>query len=287
MAANLFTLGSAYQAGLVPVSSAALEGAIELNGVSVRQNLQAFRYGRLARFDPERVQALVEGPRPQPPPLEGFEDLDPETRRMLAIRAADLREYQDAAYERRYLDFVAAVAAREGPPFEVTREVVRNLYKLMAYKDEYEVARLHLRAGLRARAEATFEAPVRVSYQLHPPLLRAIGLKRKLRLGPWFTPALGVLRRLRGLRGTAFDPFGRPEVRRQERRLPDWYRSLVTRALERLDDGNHRLVVDVARLPDAIRGYEEIKLRGIERAERQADFLMRQLEGGSRPLNVV
>ena len=287
LAANLFTLGAAYQAGLLPLSAAALEGAIELNGVSVRQNLQAFRYGRLTRFDPERVQALVERPRPPAPPLDGFAELDPETRRMLAIRAADLREYQDAAYGRRYLDFVATVAGREGSPFTVTREVVRNLHKLMAYKDEYEVARLHLRAGLRARAEATFEAPVRVSYQLHPPVLRAMGLKRKLRLGPWFTPVLGALRRLRGLRGTSFDPFGRAEVRRQERRLPDWYRLLVTRALDRLDDGNSKLVLDIARLPDAIRGYEEIKLRSIERTERQAELLMRQLEGGSRPLKVV
>ena len=210
MAANLFTLGSAYQAGLLPISAAAIEGAIELNGVSVRQNLQAFRYGRLARFDPERVRALVERPRPAAPPLEGFGDLDPETRRMLAIRAAALREYQDEGYSRQYLDFVAAVAEREGPPFEVTREVVRYLHKLMAYKDEYEVARLHLRAGLQARAETAFEAPVRVSYLLHPPLLRAMGLKRKLRLGPWFTPALALLSRLKGLRGTGSTPSDAP-----------------------------------------------------------------------------
>jgi indolepyruvate ferredoxin oxidoreductase len=288
LAANVLALGYAHQAGLLPLSAAAVERAIELNGVSVRQNLQAFRYGRLARFDPERVAALVERPRPEAPPLDGFADLDPETRRMLAIRAAELREYQDERYAHRYLDFVAGVAAREGQPFAVTREVVRGLHKLMAYKDEYEVARLHLRAGLRARAAETFEAPVRVSYLLHPPLLRAWGLKRKLRLGPWFTPALGALRAMRGLRGTAFDPFGRAEVRRRERALPGWYTDLVTRALARLDDpGASRLVLDVARLPDGIRGYEEIKLRGIERAERQAELLLRQLEGGSRPLPVV
>jgi len=288
MAANLFTLGAAHQAGLLPISAAAIEGAIELNGVSVRQNVQAFRYGRLARFDPERLQALVSPPRAEAvPPLEGFAELDAETRRMLAIRAAELRAYQDDRYARSYLSFVASVASREGAPYEITREVVRGLHKLMAYKDEYEVARLHLRASLRARAEATFEAPVRVSYVLHPPLLRAMGLRRKLRLGPWFTPALRALRSARGLRGTRLDPFGRPEVRRRERALPGWYRDLVTRALARLDDGNAGLVRDVARLPDEIRGYEEIKLRSIERAERQAELLLRQIEGGHRPLPVV
>jgi indolepyruvate ferredoxin oxidoreductase len=120
-----------------------------------------------------------------------------------------------------------------------------------------------------------------------PPLLRSMGLRRKLRLGPWFTPALRALRSMRGLRGTRLDPFGRAEVRRRERALPGWYRDQVTRALSRLDDGNAGLVRDVARLPDEIRGYEDIKLRAIERAERQAELLLRQIEGGARPLPVV
>jgi len=287
MAANLFTLGHAYQAGLLPLSADAIEAAVRLNGVAVDQNLHAFRYGRLARFAPERVRQLVAAPRPEAPPLEGFDRLDPETRRVVAIRAAELREYQDARYAREYLDFVARVADRDGPPYEVTREVGRGLHRLMAYKDEYEVARLHLRAGLRARAEAAFEDPLRVTYLLHPPLLRAVGLRRKLRLGPWFTPALRALASLKGLRGTALDPFGWARVRREERRLAGWYRDLVTRALDHLDDGRRGLVLEVARLPETIRGYEEIKLRNVERAERHADLLMAQLESGRPPLRVL
>src|SRR5262252_8612378 len=276
MAANIFTVGYAYQAGLLPISAGAIESAIHLNGVSVSQNLQAFRYGRLARHHPDRVSDLVKAPRPETPPLDGFEGLDGETRRMLAIRSAELRDFQDDRYAQEYLDFVGEVAGRDGPPYAITREVVRNLYKLMAYKDEYEVARLHLK-GLRAAVASTFEAPVRVTYLLHPPLLRSIGLKRKLRLGPWFTPALTLIRRCRGLRGTWADPFGRARVRREERRLPGWYRDLVVRALDRLDDRNRSLVVEVARLPDLVRGYEDIKLRNIERAEREAELLMRRL----------
>src|SRR5499427_4149673 len=276
MAANIFTVGYAYQAGLLPISAGAIESAIHLNGVSVSQNLQAFRYGRLARHHPDRVSDLVKAPRPETPPLDGFEGLDGETRRMLAIRSAELRDFQDDRYAQEYLDFVGEVAGKDGPPHAITREVVRNLYKLMAYKDEYEVARLHLK-GLRAAVASTFEAPVRVTYLLHPPLLRSIGLKRKLRLGPWFTPALTLIRRCRGLRGTWADPFGRARVRREERRLPGWYRDLVVRALDRLDDRNRSLVVEVARLPDLVRGYEDIKLRNIERAEREAELLMRRL----------
>jgi indolepyruvate ferredoxin oxidoreductase len=283
MAANLFTLGFAYQAGLLPVTAAAIERAIRLNGVAVEPNLQAFRYGRLTKHDPDRVRALTETPRPEPSPLAGFEMLDPETRRQLALRAADLRRYQDDRYADRYLAFVADVARREGEPYEVTREVVRGLHKLMAYKDEYEVARLHLEAGLGAKAAATFESPVRVTYQLHPPFLRALGLRRKLELGPWFTPALRLLVALRRLRGTPLDPFASARVRREERRLPGWYRDLVSRALEHPD---RSLALDVARLPELIRGYEEIKLGSIERAERQAELLVRQIEGVAPRLTV-
>ena len=280
MAANVFTVGYAYQAGLVPISATAIEGAIGLNGVSVGQNLQAFRYGRLARHDPDRIGRLIDRPRPEAPPLEGFEKLDDETRRMLAVRAAELRDFQDDRYAVEYLDFVATVANTEGPPYEITREVVRNLFKLMAYKDEYEVARLHLKPRFRSAIEAAFDDPVRVTYHLHPPLLRAVGLRRKLRLGPWFRPALILLWHLRGLRGTWADPFGRARVRREERRLPGWYRDLMTRALDQVDDSNREIALELARLPAAIRGYEDIKLRNLEQVERQAVELLARLHAG-------
>ena len=251
------------------------------------QNLQAFRYGRLWGADPDRVRALVE------PPASSFETeraaalerlagrdasayvslldrvghLDAESRRLLAFRIGELIDYQDVAYAAAYVDFVLVTAAREEAVApgrrNVTHAVIRNLYKLMAYKDEYEVARLHLKPVLRAGMRGLFAAPRRVHWHLHPPLLRALGLRRKLRLGPWFAPALRALRALRRLRGTALDPFGYAEVRREERRLVPWYRELVAAALDGSGADAHDRAVEQARLPESIRGYEDIKLRTI------------------------
>jgi indolepyruvate ferredoxin oxidoreductase len=164
--------------------------------------------------------------------------------------------------------------------------VIRNLYKLMAYKDEYEVARLQLKPGLDEQVRATFSSPRRVVYNLHPPLLRAMGMRKKLALGPWFRPALGALRRMKGLRGTPLDVFGYAHVRREERRLIGWYRGLVEQALERLTPETESTVLEIARLPDAIRGYEEIKLRNIAAAEQRAADLLAALsaESSARPV---
>jgi indolepyruvate ferredoxin oxidoreductase len=147
----------------------------------------------------------------------------------------------------------------------------------MAYKDEYEVARLHTRTDFHRRTRELFVDAQRVVYNLHPPMLRALGLKRKLRLGPWFTPALRGLSRLRRLRGTPFDPFGYARVRREERRLVGWYVGLVRSALTELTPDNHDAVVAIAQLPDRIRGYEEIKLKSIADAEERAAVLRRAL----------
>jgi indolepyruvate ferredoxin oxidoreductase len=289
---NMLVLGVAYQAGLLPLTRAAIEEAIRLNGVAVEQNLQAFRYGRLWRADPDRVRALVE------PPARSFDTeraaalerfggrdagayvslldrcahLDPEARRMLALRVGELIDYQDGRYAAAYVAFVLEVAAREEVVApgrrEVTHAVIRNLYKLMAYKDEYEVARLHLKPAFRAGTLGLFAAPRRVAWHLHPPFLRALGLRRKLRLGPWFRHPLGALRALRRLRGTPFDPFGYAAVRREERRLIPWYRDLVAGALA--DADGHDAALALARLPEWIRGYEDIKLRSIAKVRGQA-----------------
>src|SRR5262249_53077238 len=188
--------------------------------------------------------------------LDRSASLDAEARRLLAVRVGELIDYQDARYAGRYVDTVLRVAAREREAtpgrVDLTHAVVRYLYKLMAYKDEYEVARLHLKPAFQAEARALFAAPRRLGWNLHPPLLRSFGLKRKLALGPWFTPALRLLCALRGLRGTALDPFGHAAVRREERRLVGWYTDLVDAALARLDAGTHATAVELARLPDAI-----------------------------------
>jgi indolepyruvate ferredoxin oxidoreductase len=294
MTTNMLVLGVAYQAGLLPLTAGAIEEAVRLNGVAVDQNLQAFRYGRLWGAEPDRVRALIE------PPASSLETeraavlerlagrdasayvslldrvgtLDPESRRLLAFRIGELIDYQDVAYAAAYVDFVLVTAAREEAVApgrqDVTHAVIRNLYKLMAYKDEYEVARLHLKPALRAGMRGLFAAPRRIHWHLHPPLLRALGLRRKLRLGPWFAPALRALRALRRLRGTAFDPFGYAEVRREERRLVPWYRDIVVAALAAPGPDAHDRAIQLARLPESIRGYEDIKLRSIAKVRGQA-----------------
>ena len=228
--ANVFLLGVAYQAGVLPVTAASIESAIDLNGTAVDLNLQAFRWGRLWVVDPERVErqaGLRTGPSGS---TEGLEDFagDPELQRMLAVRVAELTAYQDRRYAQRYLELVRRCAAAErdaGTDGTFTRTVAHQLHRLMAYKDEYEVARLLLDGG--DQVARTFGDVEKVTWNLHPPMLRAMGMKRKLKLGPWARPALVSLRSMKRLRGTRLDPFGRAEVRRTERQLIVDYAALV------------------------------------------------------------
>jgi indolepyruvate ferredoxin oxidoreductase len=202
---------------------------------------------------------------------------------MLAVRVGELIGYQDARYARQYVDFVVRAAAREQVvkpgSSALTRAVIFYLYKVMAYKDEYEVARLHLKAASAEQIRRTFEAPRRVVYHLHPPVLRALGLKRKLALGPWVTPVLRALRWLRRVRGTPLDVFGYAHVRREERRLIGWYRGLVESALDHLNPQTYDLAVEIARLPDGVRGYESIKLSNLASVQRRAAGLAERLTG--------
>jgi indolepyruvate ferredoxin oxidoreductase len=279
MASNMIVLGAAYQAGAVPVSAAAIEEAIVLNGVSVPMNTHAFRAGRLLVADPAWVQTLT---RPRVGAVEVAAELDAEARRLvdatgatgelrrlLEIRVPELIAYRNAAYARRYADVVRRV--REAERAAVSGEtrlgeaVARYLFKLMAYKDEYEVARLHLRRDVAKALEAEFPGGVRLQYNLHPPILRALGLTRKLRLGTWLDPVFRLLCAVKGLRGTALDPFGRAEVRRVERQLAGEYEALVEKALVGLSPESYERAVKLASLPDLIRGYEEVKLRNVQR----------------------
>ena len=301
MATNLFAVGVAYQLGLLPLQAESIEGAIRLNAVQVDGNIQAFRYGRLYAHDPRRVEAMIRPLRRSPDeeltralgsltPSERREydallvrcgELDAESQRLVALRAAELIDYQDVRRARRYVDFVLAAAAREaaamGRSGAVTQAVARYHYKLLAYKDEYEVARLHLRDSMSQAVTTSFSAPVRVGWQLHPPLLRALGVHRKLDLGPWFRPAFTLLRASRRLRETPLDPFGRARVRQEERALIGWYEDVVTRALGRLTPATHAGVAEIAAVPDAIRGYEDIKLRNAAAARERAATLLDRL----------
>jgi indolepyruvate ferredoxin oxidoreductase len=277
----MLVLGAAYQAGAIPVSAAAIEEAIKLNAVSVAMNTHAFRAGRLLVADPawlstikrHRLGAAVEAPHASLTPaaraLVDRVGADGELRRLLESRVPELIAYQDERYAASYVDFVSRVrtAERAAVPgdTQLSEAVARYLFKLMAYKDEYEVARLHLQADLAHALAEEFPGGVRVQYNLHPPLLRALGLTRKIKLGSWFDSAFRVLAGMKGLRGTALDPFGRAKVRRVERALPGEYRGLVERALAGLSPQTYERAVTLARLPDLIRGYEDVKLRNVDK----------------------
>lgn len=264
MPANLLLLGAAYQRGCLPVGADAIERAITLNRAAVEQNLAAFRWGRAAVADPEAVRraALPGSEREAPQKLD----------ELVATRVADLTGYQNATYARTYADDVRQVTAlaveRAGaePGAAIATAYARGLHKLMAYKDEYEVARLHLDPAEVERREREFGADAVVSVLLHPPVLRAMGMKRKIRLRRSAGVLFRGLRAARVLRGTAFDVFGRAEVRRVERELVTEYRTLVHTALTRLTPANAAAVEELAGLPELIRGYEDIKLA------RVADF---------------
>jgi len=209
----------------------------------------------------------------EPERAEGLEGV-------LDVRVPDLVEYQSRDYAAEYEAFVRDVAAieQERTPGStaVAESVARHLYKLMAYKDEYEVARLHLES---------IPSEGRFWFHLHPPLLRALGMKRKLKLGRWFVPFFRMLRATRRLRGTALDPFRFPNVRRVERELVGEYRDLVARSVARLTPETAPLVLEICDLPDTIRGYEEIKLRNVKRYRMTAERLERKLErtAGAEP----
>jgi indolepyruvate ferredoxin oxidoreductase len=248
MMTNMIALGAAWQAGLLPVSRQSLEAAIRLNGVAVDRNLDAFALGR------RQAIAVPGSPvQAQPPAAPDYE--------------AELRAYQNEAYAARFRSFVEGVRARRP---DLAPSAARNMFKLMAIKDEYEVARLLTTGTFRRRLESQWEAIESIHYHLHPPLFRRLGRKKKLRLGDWFTPALRFLAALRFLRGTPLDPFGYTAHRRLERSLPDWYARLVDRALTWDDPA---AVEEALRLPGTIRGFEQIKEESIAAAQSRAKQL--------------
>jgi indolepyruvate ferredoxin oxidoreductase len=269
--ANLLLLGAVLQHGLLPVSADAVERAIRLNGAAVATNLAAFRWGRATVAAPDAVARALAGTTSAAAPVAA-DDLDG----VLAVRVAELTGYQDAAYAARYETTVRDVARRATQATgadggeRVALAVARSLHHLMAYKDEYEVARLHLDPVERARIAAAHGEDARVTVLLHPPALRALGVRRKLRLRRSATPVFRVLAATRRLRGTPLDVFGYAHVRRVERALVGEYRDLVERALERLGPETLDDVVRLAGLPLEIRGYEDLKLRRVAEFREQA-----------------
>ncbi|MCY4070830.1 MAG: indolepyruvate ferredoxin oxidoreductase family protein [Chloroflexi bacterium] len=279
MMANMIVIGAAYQAGLLPMSSLAIEVAIELNGVKAAENQQAFRAGRLAVADPAWLAELDLGRKgavtervelsPTAKALVDSVDASGELKRLLEVRVPELIAYQNASYAQRYVEDVKRVYEKERAvcpdSHELSEAVARYLFKLMAYKDEYEVARLSLKDDVRAAMREQFGEVGRLRYHLHPPILKALGLKRKLQFGPWFKSVYRGLYALKGLRGTPFDIFGYDKVRRVERDLIHQYRRLIFAAVDELSEDNYGRAAQMAQLPDIIRGFDEVKLRNVER----------------------
>lgn len=293
MPANLITIGAAYQAGVIPIRAAAIEQAIELNGVAVAANKQAFYVGRrlvaeptwepmqgLARVGAQKVAPVLT---PAAQALVDSVGADGELNRLLTIRVPELMAYQDEGYARDYVAWVKRVYEAEqwavAGETRLSEAVARQLFKLMAYKDEYEVARLHLRPEFGAAVAAQFGEGARVTYKLHPPFLRALGMQKKLNLGGWFTPFLRLLAGMRRLRGTPLDVFGYAAVRRVERGLIAEYRGLLDELVLDLTREGYETAVSLANLPDMIRGYEQIKLDNVARF-RQAVARMKETAVG-------
>jgi indolepyruvate ferredoxin oxidoreductase len=274
---NVVALGSAWQRGLVPLSLAALLRAIELNGVAVEQNKLAFSLGRLSAADADAVASLARGESLQAPEPDALDAL-------VARGVAHLAAYQDAAYARRYADFVDEVRTREqalaaDPALPFTRAVAQSLLKLMAYKDEYEVARLYTDGEFTRSLRQQFEGAVQLEFYMAPPLLargRDGHPPRKLRLGGWMLPAMKVLAQGRRLRGTPLDVFGRTAERRMERELVRAFRARIEALLPALDAQRLKTACEIAALPLAMRGFGHVKLANVALARaREAELLHR------------
>tara|TARA_R110000772_G_scaffold236733_1_gene348517 strand:- start:74520 stop:78023 length:3504 start_codon:yes stop_codon:yes gene_type:complete len=289
IAANLFLLGYAWQQGLVPVSAAALEEAIELNAVAVKFNKQAFLWGRRCADQPQQVLALVEELAPRAAPrLEQVDEI-------AADRAARLTAYQDAAYAERYLQQVNSVRAadpRAEEPGSLSAVVARALYKLMAYKDEYEVARLYSDGEFLHKVQQQFEGDFELRFNLAPPLFSkrdpSTGHLIKQEFGPWMLKAFGWLARLRRLRGTRLDIFGYTAERRQERADIDDYIALLAELCAGLNPDNYATAVALAALPSRLRGFGHVKDRNRENLAEQRAALLRQFRGDTAdPVTIV
>jgi indolepyruvate ferredoxin oxidoreductase len=282
MPANIVMLGVAFQRGLVPVSEAALMRAIELNGVAVETNKLAFALGRLAVAAPEALERLAGNTTPvRAEPVEAPAALDA----LIARRETFLTDYQDARLAQRFralVDRVRRAEATLGNNVTLTDAVARQYARLLAVKDEYEVARLFTDGGFLQSLGEQFERWDGLAFHMAPPLLArrgADGRPRKMRLGPWLMPALRALAKVRRIRGRWFDPFGRTEERRLERQLARDYEALIEEVLASLTADQHALAVSIAKVPETIRGYGHVKLANLASAKGRWRELLERYHG--------
>jgi len=273
--ANFLLVGAAYQQGGIPIPAAAIEEAIKINGVAVAANVSAFRWGRVAVADPAAFAAATtvagSAPMDRSPDVGQILSLTPltgEVRELLGRRCADLMSYQGKRHARR----LAALAAstwraerRVTGRTDLSEAVVMYFFKFLAYKDEYEVARLLTDPGFGAVVSAEVPGAQQMTYKLHPPILKALGRKKKIGLGPRSHFALRLLAKGRFLRGHLLDPFGHTKLRKLERRLIDHYEAMITSLIVSLTAETYDAAVAAARAPDIVRGYEEVKLANVDR----------------------
>ncbi len=275
---NVFLLGMAFQRGYLPVGLSAIERAIETNGVAVALNMAAFGWGRLAAHDPALVERFLAPTWLATLSANQAESLD----EIVARCVAHLTAYQSSKYADRYQSLVDRVAAREGHVAggsrELAKAVARYYCKLLAYKDEYEVARLYNAPEFRRSLEEQFEGGFRVKLHFAPSWFARrdpnTGRPRKREFGHWFFPVLRLLTRLKGLRGTPFDIFGYASVRKLERRLIRDYELMIGEIVENLSSGNHRLAIELACLPEQLRGFDQVKARAAAELEEKQTSLM-------------
>ena len=304
--ANVLLLGAAYQAGHLPLSATSLERVIQLNGKAVEDNLQAFRWGRLAVAEPARLQALLGSPEPDAADVladtrkrlagdgavlslhdEALLELDLSTEgeRVVSYRFAELVAWQDLAWARRYVTTVQRVRRAElaaGRSPGLTLAVARSLHRLMSYKDEFEVARLATRGPSIDRIRGLFDGPVAVAHNLHPPTLRPFGVG-KIRIGRWIRPLLGLLYRCRRVRGTTLDPFRYGSCRQLERELIGWYEGIVSRLVSATEAGkDEAMLIRVASAVDRIRGFEGVKEAAARRVRAEVEGELARGESASK-----
>ncbi|WP_157219359.1 indolepyruvate ferredoxin oxidoreductase family protein [Flavisphingomonas formosensis] len=278
IATNILMLGYAAQKGLLPVSTASIEEAIRLNGSFVKGNLRTFALGRVAAHAPDALARLLAG-KPEAAPLDTLDAL-------LDSRVRLLTNYQNAAYADRYLGFVREVeqtiAAKRLDGGELlVREVALTLARLMAYKDEYEVARLHADPEFMERLRTQFSGDFKIRFHLAPPMLPgrdATGRPKKREFGAWMLPVFRILQRFKGLRGTPFDPFGHTAERRMERRLIEDYRAMIRDVVARVEQGNLAAAIELAGAAYDVRGYGPVKDASVEEYELQRRALLAAFE---------
>ena len=287
IASNLFMLGYAWQKGLVPVSDEAILKAVELNGIAVQMNQRAFYWGRRAAAEPEAVEKAAAPQAGVPEARQLSQTLD----ELVVRRVEQLTAYQNDAYAQRYEALVERVRAAEEDRAKGMRGLAeaaaRYYYKLMAYKDEWEVARLYADPAYTARLHDQFEGDFKLKFHLAPPLLATrdpiTGALEKREYGGWMLPVLRTMAKLRFLRRTPLDVFGYSEERKTERRLIEDYEAVIAELLGGLDHDNHALAVEIASIPEQIRGYGHVKERHLHEAKVREAALLEAFRSPAAP----